>query len=140
MTSELGTSFDERFGTLKELMRAVALVSLAGREHVMNKMLIALRREALLLDSPISTADLASLANAMTELEHEVGRSAPRPGVFNRHVEVAIGAFRRTAIGARSPRLSALAGCAGREAAAKRRAPLSPMTGPVLACPSADGR
>jgi hypothetical protein len=32
------------------------------------------------LDSPIATADLACLANAMTELEPEVGRSAPRPG------------------------------------------------------------
>jgi len=111
-----------------------------GQGHAMNKILVLLRREALRLTPPVAAEDLASLSNAMTELEHEVGRSAPRPGVFNRHVEVAIGAFRRTAIGARSPRPSALAGCAGREAAAKRRAPLSPMTGPVLACPSADGR
>jgi|1186.fasta_scaffold384185_2 hypothetical protein len=102
-------SFDERFGTLKELMRVVDLVTSGEREQVMSKMLIILRREALGLDSPIAAADLASLSNAMTELEHEAGRTAPAPGVFNRHVEVAVGALRRAAIVPASPRPSALA-------------------------------
>ena len=107
-----------RFGMLKELMRAVDLVTLAEREQVMNKMLIILRREALGLDSPIAAADLASLSNAMTELEHEAGRVAPLPSVFNRHVEAAIGALRRAAIVGACPRPSAAAGWGGREGVA----------------------
>ena len=35
-------------------------------------------------------------ADAMMELEHEVGRLAPAPSVFNRHVEIAIDALGRT--------------------------------------------
>ncbi len=94
MTPEPGMPFDEqRFGILRELMRAVDLVTLAGRAHVMDKMLIILRHEALRLESPIAVADLTSLSNAMMELEHEVGRLAPTPSVFNRHVEIAIGAL-----------------------------------------------
>jgi hypothetical protein len=96
MTPRLGMPFEERFGLLKELMRAVDLVTLAGREHVMNKMLTILRRETLHLESPIAASDLASLSNAMMELEHEVGRLAPMPSVFNRHVEIAIDALGRT--------------------------------------------
>ena len=76
LKSPLGVPF-ERFGLLEELMRAVDLVTLAEREQVMNKMLVIVRGEALGLDSPIAAADLASLSNAMTELEHEAGRSAP---------------------------------------------------------------
>jgi hypothetical protein len=94
----------KRFGMLKELMRAVDLVTLAEREPVMSKMLVILRREALGLDSPIAAADLASLSNAMTELEHEAGRVAPLPSVFNRLVEVAIGALIRTAMHPAFPR------------------------------------
>jgi len=94
---------------LKELMRVVDLVTSAEREQVMGKMLIILRREALGVDSPIGAADIASLSNAMIELEHEAGRTAPAPGVFNRHVEVAVGALRRAAIVPASPRPSAVA-------------------------------
>ncbi len=77
-------------------MRTLDLVTRAGQGDVMNKMLRILRRESLRLESPIAAADLASLSNAMTELEHEAGRSPPTTGVFNRHVEEAIGAFSRT--------------------------------------------
>ena len=100
MIPKLGMSSEERFGILKELMRVLDLVTLAGREHVMNKMLLLLRGEILGLESPVATADVASLSNAMTELEHEACRFAPTPGVFNGHVEAAVRALRRAAIGA----------------------------------------
>ena len=92
--------FEERLTILKELMRALDLVTLAGREHLMNKMLLLLRGEILGLESPIAEVDVLSLSNAMTELEHEACRFAPTPGTFNGHVETAICALRRAAIGA----------------------------------------
>ena len=88
--------FEERFGVLKELMLALDVVPLSGQEDVRDKMLRILRGEGLRLESPIAAADLLSLSNAMTELEHEAGRFAHTPGLFNRHVEIAIGALRRT--------------------------------------------
>jgi len=100
VTPKLGIPSEERFGILKELMRALDLVTLAGREHVMNKMLLLLRGEILGLEPPVAAADVASLSDAMTELEHEACRRAPTPGVFNGHVEAAICALRRAAIGA----------------------------------------
>jgi|SRR5579863_5719421 len=93
-----GIGSERRFDILRELMRTLPLVTLSGQEHVMNKMLLILRREVLRLESPVAAADLAVLSNAMTELEHEAGRFAPAPSLFNRHVEIAIGALRRTAI------------------------------------------
>jgi hypothetical protein len=88
--------FEERFGVLKELMLALDVVPLSGQEDLRDKMLLILRGEGLRLESPMASADLLSLSNAMTELEHEVGRFASTPGLFNRHVEIAIGALRRT--------------------------------------------
>ncbi len=87
------TRLDERFAILRELMRTLELGTLLGQQHVMNKMLLILRRELLGLEAPIAAADLASLSNAMTDLEHEAGHLAPTPSIFNRHVEAAIGAL-----------------------------------------------
>ena len=92
--------FEERLSILKELMRILDLATLAGREHLMKRMLVLLRSEVLGLESPVAEADVASLSSAMRELEHEACRFAPVPGLFNRHVEVAICALRRSAIGA----------------------------------------
>jgi hypothetical protein len=88
---------ESRIRVLKDLMRGMDLATLVGRGLAMNKMLVLLRREALRLEPPVAAEDLASLSNAMTDLEHEVGRIAPSPSIFNQHVEVAIGALRRTA-------------------------------------------
>lgn len=96
MTSGRVIPLSERLGILKELMGAMDLVTLAGRAHVMNKMLILLRREVLSVDPPIAVADVTSLSNAMRELEHEVARLAPTPAVFNRNVAIAIGALGRS--------------------------------------------
>jgi len=87
---------ERRIGIMKDLMRGMDLVTLVGQGHAMNKILVLLRREALRLTPPVAAEDLASLSTAMTELEHEVGRIAPSPSIFNDHVEAAIGALRRT--------------------------------------------
>jgi hypothetical protein len=90
------TPLEARFGTLNGLMRALALAGLAGQEHLMNKMLVLLRREVLRLVSPIGAPDLSRLADAMTDLEHEAGRFAARPSIFNGHVSTAIDVLARS--------------------------------------------
>jgi hypothetical protein len=71
-----------------DLMRALELVTQAGQRPVMKKILGILRREMLLVAAPFAAADLASLLNAMAELEHEAGRLAPTAAAFNRHARV----------------------------------------------------
>ena len=88
--------FEERFGILRELMVALDIAPVSGRVDARNNILLVLRAESLRLESPIAAADLVSLSNAMTELEHEAGRCAPTPGLFNRTVGIAIRALRRT--------------------------------------------
>lgn len=94
---DVRTPLEARFGTLNGLMHALDLAALAGQEHLMNKMLVILRRDVLRLVSPIGAADLSCLADAMTDLEHEAGRLAPRPSIFNGHVTTAIDVLTRSA-------------------------------------------
>lgn len=87
---------ERRIRIMKDLMRGMELVALVEQGHAMSKMLVLLRREALRLEAPVAADDIASFSNAMTELEHEVGRLAPSPSVFTQHAEAAIGALRRS--------------------------------------------
>jgi len=101
------TPLEARFGTLNGLMHALALAGLAGQDHLMNKMLVLLRREVLRLVSPIGAPDLSRLADAMTDLEHEAGRFAARPSIFNGHVSTAIDVLARSSnVGAGAPQAS----------------------------------
>ena len=86
----------ERLSVVGELMGTLELVTRAGQQHVMHKILSILRREMLLVASPFPAADLASLLDAMAELEHEAGRIAPTPAAFNHHVRVATGVLGQT--------------------------------------------
>ena len=89
-------SLAARLGVVDELLRALELVTQAGQEHVMNKILGILRREILRVAAPFAAADLASLLNAMAELEHEAGRIAPTAAAFNRHARVVTGVLEQT--------------------------------------------
>ena len=89
-------SLAARLNVVEELMCALELVTRAGQQHVMNKILAILRREMLLVAAPFATADLASLLDAMAELEHEAGRLAPTAAAFNRHVRVVTGVLEQT--------------------------------------------
>jgi hypothetical protein len=85
----------ERLGIVTELTVALNLATLSGQAHLMNKVLGILRREMLEVKGPLAGADLACLLNAMSELEHEVGRLSPLPNAFNRHARVVIDALLR---------------------------------------------
>ena len=84
-------SLAARLSVVNELMRALELVTRAGQQHVMNKILGILRREMLLVAAPVAAAELAPLLQAMAELEHEAGRIAPTAAVFNRQARVVTG-------------------------------------------------
>ena len=87
--------FAERLGIVTELTVALNLATRSGQTHLMNKVLALLRREMLEVKGPLAGADLACLLNAMSELEHEVGRISPLPNAFNRHAQVVIDALLR---------------------------------------------
>ncbi len=78
----------ERLNVVGELMGTLELVTRAGQQHVMHKILGILRREMLLVASPFAAADLAALLEAMAELEHEAGRIAPTAAAFNRQARI----------------------------------------------------
>jgi len=92
------TPLDKRLRVVTDLVRGMAQVTLMGREHAMNQVLVLLRREALRLEPPVAAEDVASLSNAMTELEHEVGRTVPSPTTFTQHAEIAMVAIRGTTL------------------------------------------
>jgi hypothetical protein len=92
----LALSLAARLSVVDELTGALELVTRAGQQHVMNKIVAILRREMLLVAAPFAAADLASLLNAMAELEHEAGRIAPTAAAFNRHARVVIGVLQQT--------------------------------------------
>jgi hypothetical protein len=89
-------SLAARLSVVGELMCALELVTRAGQQHVMNKILAILRREMLLVAAPFAAADLASLLDAMAELEHEAGRLAPTAAAFNRHARVVTSVLEQT--------------------------------------------
>jgi len=92
------TPLEKRLRIVADLVSGMDRVTLMGREHAMNHVLVLLRREALRLEPPVAAEDVASLSNAMTELEHEVGRIAPSPSTFNQHAQIAMVAIRGTAV------------------------------------------
>jgi hypothetical protein len=89
-------SFAERLGVVTELTQALNLATRPGQEHLMNKVLAILRGEILEMQAPFAAAELTSLLDAMSELEHEAGRIAPLPNTFNRHAQTVVDALRRT--------------------------------------------
>jgi hypothetical protein len=88
--------FAERLGIVTELTVALDLATRSGQTDLMNKVLALLRREMLEVKGPLAGADLACLLDAMSELEHEVGRISPLPNAFNQHARVVIDALLRT--------------------------------------------
>jgi hypothetical protein len=78
----------EKLTVVDELMGRLELVTRAGQQHVMNRILSILRGEILSLGFPLATAELASLLDAMAELEHEAGRIAPTAAAFNLQARV----------------------------------------------------
>jgi len=89
-------AFTERLTVVDELMGTLELVTRAGQQHVMNRILSILRGEILSLGLPLATADLASLLDAMKELEHEAGRIAPTAAAFNLHARVITGVLAKS--------------------------------------------
>ncbi len=87
--------FVERMGVAAELTGSLESATRSGQEHLMNKVLTILRREMLEVEGPLVGADLAGISDAMSELEHEAGRSAPLPIAFNRQALLVIAALLR---------------------------------------------
>ena len=88
-------SLPERLGVIRELMSALHMVTQSGQEYVMHKMLGILRTEILREGLPLTDGQLGAVMNALTELEHEVGRVAPLPAAFNDKARVVVDVLAR---------------------------------------------
>ena len=83
-------------GVVSELTGALDVATRSGQEHLMNKVLTILRREMLDAEAPVAGSDLASVLNAMADLEHEAARVSPLAKAFNRHARVVVDALLRS--------------------------------------------
>src|SRR5439155_12590066 len=81
-TFEAAMSGLERLNIVAELMDAVALVTMGGRVHVMQKVLKILRAEILLPRLPLTDAQFNLVKHALNVAERETARIAPPPSIF----------------------------------------------------------
>ena len=116
-TFEAAMSGLERLNIIGELMDALALVTMGGRVHVMQKVLKILRAEILLPNLPLTDAQFNLVKNALNVADRETARIAPLQSVFAERVRTVVDAVR----GAWSKRI-ATSGCSdGQHAIAPAR-------------------
>ncbi len=83
-------SFPDRLRVIRELMDSLDVVTRSGQDHVMQKLLRILRGEMLREGLPLSTLQVGTAMDALTDLEHEAGRVTPMPSVFNDSARVVV--------------------------------------------------
>jgi hypothetical protein len=105
----------ERLNIIGELMDALALVTMGGRVHVMQKVLKILRAEVLLPGLPLTDAQFNLVKDALNVAARETARIAPLPSIFAEHIRTVVDAVR----GAWSNRITT-SGCS--DAEGRRRA------------------
>jgi hypothetical protein len=93
-TFEAAMSGLERLNIIGELMDALALVTMGGRVHVMQKVLKILRAEVLLPSLPLTDAQFNFVKEALKAAERETARIAPLPSVFADRVRTVVDAVR----------------------------------------------
>jgi hypothetical protein len=123
-TFEAAMSGLERLNIIGELMDALALVTMGGQVHVMQKVLKILRAEVLLPSLPLTDAQFNLVKEALKVAAREAGRIAPLPSVFAEHIRTVVDAVR----GAWSNRI-ATSGCSDTDG---RRHRASNSSGHVL--------
>jgi hypothetical protein len=84
----------ERLNIIGELMDALALVTMGGRVHVMQKVLKILRAEVLLPRLPLTDPQFNLVKDALNAAARETGRIAPLPSVFAEHIRTVVDAVR----------------------------------------------
>jgi hypothetical protein len=84
-------SLPARLGVIRELMDSLDVVTRSGQDHVMQKLVRILRGEMLREELSLSSLQLGTAMDALTDLEHEAGRVTPMPTVFNGSARVLVG-------------------------------------------------
>jgi hypothetical protein len=88
--STIGVSFPERLAVIRELLETLEGMTRSGQPHVMRKVLGLLRLEVLRSGLPLTRSERAMVNAAVGNLEREVERIAPAPGVFNGHAHIVV--------------------------------------------------
>jgi hypothetical protein len=88
--SEASVSFLDRLEAIRQLTSSLGVVTRSGQDHVMDKVLILLRRE--ILGAGLGPTDPRHVAamHGLKELEHEAGRISPGQVSFSEHARVVL--------------------------------------------------
>jgi hypothetical protein len=84
-------SLPDRLGVIRQLMDSLDVVTRSGQDHVMQKLVRILRGEVLREGLSLSSLQVGTAMNALTDLEHEAGRVTPMPAVFNDSARILVG-------------------------------------------------
>lgn len=83
----------ERMDLLRGMLSRLADATPGGQYNLMSKVLPLLRREALEPCARFQPAHRELIMRSLEELEHEAGRVAPDPGVFDRKAQILVDVF-----------------------------------------------
>lgn len=82
-----------RLDLLRGMLSRLIDATPAGQHYLMAKILPLLRREALEPSSTFQPNQRHLIMGSLDELEHEAGRVAPDPGIFDRKAQVLVDVF-----------------------------------------------
>jgi hypothetical protein len=88
--NEASVSFLDRLEAIRQLTASVGVVTPSGQDHVMDKVVILLRRE--ILGAGLGPTDPRHVAamHGLKELEHEAGRISPGQVSFSEHARLVL--------------------------------------------------
>jgi hypothetical protein len=82
-----------RLDLLRGMLSRLVDATPGGQYYLMSKVLPLLRQEALEPRARFQPNDRDLIMRSLEELEHEAGRVAPDPGVFDRKAQILVDVF-----------------------------------------------
>jgi hypothetical protein len=78
---------------LRGMLSRLVDVTAPGQQYLMGKVLPLLRQEALDPSARFQPNHRDLIMRELADLEHEVGRVAPDPGIFDRKAQILVDVF-----------------------------------------------
>jgi hypothetical protein len=84
---------DERIGALRGMLGSLERLTPTGQQSLMENILRLLRSEALDPTAQFRPSQRQVVVRSLDDLEHELWRTAPDPGSFDRKAQILIDVF-----------------------------------------------